>query len=66
MTGLTVDEDKPIKCGLTDEQVRAIKEAILASVYEDIGRSIIKKILWALGAVLFAVYMWLTAHGYIK
>ena len=52
--------------GLSDEQVKAIKDAILASIYEDIGRSIVKKILWAGGAVLIALLTWLAAHGYVK
>ncbi len=52
--------------GLTEEQVEAIKNAILASVYEDIGRSIVKKILWACGAVLAAVFTWLVSKGYIN
>ena len=51
--------------GLTDEQVEAIKEAILASIYEEIGRSIVKKILWAGGAVFAALLAWLAAKGYI-
>ena len=52
--------------GLTDEQLQAIREAILRSIYEDIGRSIVKKVLWALGAVLFALYSWFAVKGYIK
>ncbi len=59
------DRDRRENGGLTDEQVRAIKEAILASIYEDIGRSIVKKILWAGGAVLVALLAWLTSKGYI-
>jgi hypothetical protein len=50
--------------GLTDEQVDVIREAILRSIYEDIGRSIVKKVLWALGAVLFALLAWAGYHGY--
>lgn len=52
--------------GLTDAQIDAIKEAILASVYEDIGRSLVKKILWAVGTLLLGLLVWLTAKGYIK
>ena len=52
--------------GLTDEQIRTIRDAVLAKVYEDIGRSLVKKILWVGGAVLFALFTWLVAHGYIK
>ena len=51
---------------LTDEQIDYIRERILASVYEDIGRSLVKKILWILGALLVALLSWLAAKGYIK
>lgn len=58
-------EERRKNAGLTDEQVEAIREAILRSIYEDIGRSVVRKILWAAGAVLFALLSWLTYHGYI-
>src|SRR3990167_3499517 len=51
---------------LTEEQVEELKERILASVYEDIGRSLVKKGLWALVAVLAALLTWLAAKGYVK
>ena len=51
--------------GLTDEQVEQIRDAILASIYEDIGRSIVKKILWAGGAVFAALLVWAASKGYI-
>ena len=52
--------------GLSAEQIEAIKEAILASVYADIGRSLVSKVLWAIGAVLVALLAWLSAKGYVK
>ena len=45
--------------GLSPEQVEAIKEAILASIYEDIGRSIVRKVLWALGALALIFLAWI-------
>lgn len=51
--------------GLSPEQIDAIKEAVLASVYADIGRSLVRKILWALGAVLLALLAWLGGSGHI-
>lgn len=51
--------------GLTDEQVDAIREAILASIYEDIGRSIVKKLVWVGGAIGAAVVAWLAGKGHI-
>ena len=59
-------EERRADGGLTDEQIEVIKERVLASVYEDIGRSLVKKILWALGAVLAALLAWLAAKGYVK
>ena len=52
--------------GLSDEQIEVIKDAILASIYEEIGRSIVKKVLWAGGAIFTAVVAWLVAKGYIQ
>ena len=59
-------EERRKNAGLTDEQIDAIREAILRSIYEDIGRSIVKKILWTAGTVLFALYSWFAVKGYIK
>lgn len=52
--------------GLSDEQIEAIKEQILASVYEDIGRSLVKKVIWAVGTLLAVLLTWAAAKGYIK
>lgn len=51
--------------GLTDEQVEAIKQAILDSIYQEIGRSLVKKALWALGAIILAAVAWLHGAGKI-
>lgn len=59
-------EERRANGSLTDEQVKQIKEQILASIYEDIGRSVVKKILWAGGAVLSALLAWLAYKGYLK
>ena len=54
--------EKRKNCGLSDEQIDLIREAVLASVYEDIGRSLVKKAIWAIGAVLAALLTWLGAN----
>ena len=59
-------EERRKNAWLTEEQINYIRERILASVYEDIGRSLVKKILWLLGALLAALLGWLAAKGYIK
>lgn len=51
---------------LSPEQIEAIKDAILASVYEDIGRSLVTKALWVVGAVFAALLAYFHAKGYIK
>ena len=40
---------------LSAEDLDAIKEQLLESIYADIGRSVIKRILWVVGTVVFAV-----------
>jgi hypothetical protein len=66
MNGDPDGEERRKNAWLTDEQINYIRERILASVYEDIGRSLVKKILWILGALLVALLSWLAAKGYIK
>lgn len=51
---------------LAHEDIERIKEAVLASVYEDIGRSVVKKLLWVAGTLLLALLGWLGAKGYVK
>lgn len=51
---------------LSPEQIEQIKEEILASIYEDIGRSVVKKIVWSLGAVFAAVLAWLGYKGHLN
>ena len=60
------DPERRKNGGLTDDQIEEIREAILASIYEDIGRSIVKKILWAAGAVLSALLLYFGASGHVK
>lgn len=52
--------------GLSDEQVETIKNAILDSIYQEIGKSVVRKTLWAGGAVILALFAWLTGAGHIK
>ena len=55
-------EERRKNAGLSQEQLEAIKEHVLASVYEDIGRSLVKKALWGVGAVFVAVLTWVGAN----
>ena len=53
------DRRKP----LTDAELDSIKEQLLESIYADIGKSLVKKILWVVGASILAGYAWLKAHN---
>ena len=52
--------------GLSDDQVEAIKDAILASIYQEIGKSIVRKAVWAGGVILAALLAWLAGAGHIS
>ena len=54
------------KNDLTEDQIERIKNSILASIYEDIGRSVVRKVLWTLGAVLFVFLSWAGYSGHVK
>lgn len=58
-------DDRRENGGLTDAQVEQIRDAILASVHEEIGRSVVKKGLWVCGSIVAAAYAWLVFKGYI-
>ena len=49
---------------LSDQELEAIKNQLLDSIYADIGKSVVKKILWIGGAILLALYAWMKAHGF--
>lgn len=52
---------------LTDEQIEAIAEraaeVALERVYTEVGKSVIKKLLWLTGAVAVGLAMLLSNHG---
>ena len=51
---------------LSNGEVEEIKRQILDSIYADIGKSIVNKVLWIGGAVLIALFTGLSVKGYIK
>ena len=51
---------------LSTSEVEDIKKQILDSVYADIGKSIVTKLLWVGGAVLLALLAWLSSKGHVK
>jgi len=61
-----MDQDNKDRPQFSQEQIDEIKRQLLESIYADIGRSLVKKFLWALGSVVFAAVVGLAAAGKIK
>ena len=61
-----VDEKKPYRRSLTNEEIEDIKDQLLKSIYADIGKSVVKKFLWVGGAVVLAAFAWLMGKGHIN
>jgi hypothetical protein len=59
-------EERRKNGGFTDEQIAAIKDAILASIYQEIGKSLVRKVLWIGGTIILAIFTWLAGAGHIK
>ena len=51
---------------LSQDELSFVKDQLLESIYIDIGKSVVKKILWVFGAVVLAAFAWLAGHGLIK
>lgn len=51
---------------LSRDELEAVKRDLLDSIYADIGRSFVKKLLWVAGAVGSAFLVGLSAAGKIK
>lgn len=59
-------EERRKSGGLSEDEIESIKERVLASVYADIGRSVVKKFLWVGGVVLLGLLTWLGVNGHLK
>jgi hypothetical protein len=51
---------------LTDAEIEIIKAQLLNSIYADIGKSVVKKLLWLIGVISSTALITLTAIGKIK
>ena len=51
---------------LTEQELTQIKQQLLDSIYADIGKSAVKKILWVAGACLIALFAWLAGADHIR
>ena len=64
-----MNERKP-ETPLTHEQIEEIAqraaEVALERVYTQIGKSVVSKFLWLIGAAALAVAAWLNGHGILK
>lgn len=56
--------------GLTEHEIEAIAERAaqraLQHVYAEVGKSVLKKLMWAIGTIATVVLMWLAGNGYLK
>ena len=50
----------------TPDEIESIKKQLLESIYADIGKSIVRKVLWIFGAMAVAASAWLAGKGFIK
>ena len=52
---------------LTDEQIEAIAEraaeVAFEKIYQEVGKSVLKKLAWLTGAAVVGLAMWLGGHG---
>ncbi len=60
-----MENEKHILISLSAAELDDLKEQLLESIYADIGRSIVKKVLWILGAVAVAGFAWLAGKGHV-
>ena len=55
------------KIQLTDEQIDAIAEraaeVAFNRIYQEVGRSVVKKIFWIVGAGALGLMIWLAGNG---
>jgi hypothetical protein len=50
---------------LTPAELDCVREQILESIYADIGKSIVRKLLWVVGAACFVFLAWMNGAGHI-
>lgn len=60
-----MENEKHTLISLSAAELDDLKEQLLESIYADIGRSIVKKVLWILGAVAIAGFAWLAGKGHV-
>ena len=62
--------DRRIVVTLDDAQVHLIAERAaqkaLQHVYEEVGRTVLRKVAWVIGVAVFALLIWLAKHDLLK
>lgn len=46
---------------LTQDEIDELKEMLLESIYADIGRNVVRKLLWIAAAVISTLFLWLSS-----
>ena len=46
-----------------EEIANAAAERVLDKIYNEVGKSVIKRLAWLAGAALIGVFMWLSSKG---
>ena len=59
-------DSKERRTSLTPEEIEHIKAQILDSIYKDIGKNVVSKVLWLFGAICLAAFAWLSAKGILR
>ena len=70
--GQGMEEEK--KSIVSDEQMEAIAEKaaekavlkITAVVYQNVGKSVVERIFWLIGAIVVGAYFWLKSKGAVS
>ena len=65
---MSTDQEAQTKPGVTlsQEELNEIKNQLLESIYADIGKNVVKKIMWIGGSIICALYALITHSDIIK
>jgi hypothetical protein len=69
-TDITPPEDHERHLPITDDQLDLIVERavdkVFDRIYADVGRSVMKKLTWAVGLIVTGLLVWLAGKGVVK
>lgn len=58
-----MSKDNKVEIPLTEEQLDAIADKIIDKFYARVGQSVLSKLAWAVGVVVFSLLVWLASKG---